>query len=491
MTGISKAFPGVQALQGVDFDLKPGEIHALMGENGAGKSTLIKVLTGVLPRDEGQMTLEGQTFEPRDAAHAQSLGVQTVYQEVNLVPYLSVAENLSLSRAPMRLGCVSRAKMNAHAREALRRLELEIDVRSPVDSFSIGVQQMVAIARAIDVTARVLVLDEPTSSLDSSQTARLFNVMRKLKAEGIAILFVSHFLGQVYQVSDRITVLRNGRLVGSGTAQDLPVDKLVQLMIGRQAPQKRDRTRNLPPDAPVVLDAQDLSSPALPHKSSVNVKKGEAVGLAGLLGSGRTELARLVYGLDRRDSGQVRMAGRRVRLRGPRSAVFAGMGLCPENRKVQGLCLGLSVKENVLLSLQARKGWLRRVSPKAAREIAESFVARLAIATPSVETPAGSLSGGTQQKLILARWLAASPQLLILDEPTRGIDVGAKAEIEQIVADLCDQGMSVLFISSELEEVVRDCHRVLVLRDRAVVGELEGDALQEESVMSMISGGLV
>ncbi len=490
MRGISKAFPGVKALDRVDLTVRAGEIHALLGENGAGKSTLIRVLTGVYPRDAGEIRLDGKPVNPRTPIEAQAFGISVVHQEVNLVPYLSVAENLALGRQPKRLGVISWREMNRRARESLERLGVSVDVALPLNSYSVGIQQMVATARALDVQAKLLVLDEPTSSLDAAEVQKLFEVMRMLKQQGLGIVFVSHFLEQVYAVSDRMTVLRNGKLVGERDAS-LPRLELIAMMLGRDLAEVEALTqRRGAPRAKVgdtVLRATGLGRRGAMQPLDLEVRGGEALGLAGLLGSGRTETARMLFGIDRADAGTVEVDGKRARIRSPRQAMLKRIGFCPEDRKAEAIVPSLSVRENIVLAMQARRGWLRRYSRAQQLQFASKFIQALGIATPDAEKPVGQLSGGNQQKVVLARWLASQPKLLILDEPTRGIDVGAKAAIEDLIAELCEKGIGILFISSDIEEVVRDSHRVAVLRDRRKVGELEGDQVEEGAIMRLIA----
>jgi galactofuranose transport system ATP-binding protein len=490
--GISKGFPGVQALDGVDFSVRRGEIHALMGENGAGKSTLIKVLTGVYPRDAGTVLCDGLPIDPRSPKAAEAVGISTVYQEVNLIPHLSVAENICLGREPTRLRMIRWRAMARRATEALARLELKLDVWQELASCSIAIQQMVAIARALDTSAKLLILDEPTSSLDTREVAELFSVIRRLRDQGLGIIFVTHFLDQVYAVSDRITVLRDGRLVGTYATSELPRLQLVSKMIGRDVtdlPQAASVSAVGESDsarAPFV-EARQLGRAGSIAPVNLTICHGEVVGLAGLLGSGRTETARLLFGIDRADSGEVLVEGKQLALRSPRAAIRAGFGFTSENRKTEGIIPDLSVRENIVLALQGSRGSWRALSRAAQGQIADRFIKALGIKTPSAEQSVAKLSGGTQQKVLLARWLATEPRLLILDEPTRGIDVGAKAEIEKLIASLCAQGMSILFISSELEEVVRACDRVYVLRDRQMIAELEGARVSEQVIMQTIA----
>jgi monosaccharide-transporting ATPase len=490
--GLVKTFPGVTALDGVDFTLQRGQVHALLGENGAGKSTLIKVLTGVERPTAGTFALDGVPISPASPRAALALGISTVYQEVNLLPALTVAENLYLGRQPGRWGLVNWRATRRAAAAALRRLNLDVDVDRPLGSLSIAVQQMVAIARAVDVRAKVLILDEPTSSLDRGEVAELFAVVRRLRDEGMGIILVTHFLDQVYAVSDRITVLRNGSRVGEFETASLPRVELVGHMIGRPAAELDQRAATVPaPDrgaATAVVSARGLGHRGTIEPFDLDVYPGETVGLAGLLGSGRSELARVLFGIDPADAGELTAGGTVVRLASPRQAVAHRLVFCPEDRKGAGIIPDLSVRENIVLALQARRGWASRVPPRQQRALAEQYIAALSIKTPDANRPVRLLSGGNQQKVLLARWIITEPRLLILDEPTRGIDVGAKFEVAALVARLCAGGMAVLFISSELDEVVRTCSRVAVLRDHRVVGELSGATLSEPAIMAMIAG---
>lgn len=493
LSGIDKSFPGVKALSGVWLRLFPGEIHALMGQNGAGKSTLIKVLTGLYAPDAGRIELAGDPIAPRATADAQALGISTVYQEVNLVPNLSVAENLFIGRYPRRWGQIDWRRMRERSRQLLAELELDIDVDAPLARYSLSIQQMVAIARALNISARVLILDEPTSSLDEAAVQHLFRVMRRLREQGMALLFVTHFLDQVYAVSDRITVMRNGRTEGEYIAQDLGRLDLVRKMVGPNA-------ASAPPvDACAQTTTPALRTHGLARRGALQpldleIREGEVLGLAGLLGSGRTETARLLFGADSADAGDIEVAGRRRRFASPRQAIGSGLAFCSEDRKLEGAVLALSVRENIMLALQARQGWWRAIPLKRQQAIAEDYVKRLGIKTADIETPIGLLSGGNQQKALLARWLLTQPRLLILDEPTRGIDVRAKEEIMNEVRRLCAQGtegnrrMAVLFISSELPEVLRCSDRVVVLRDRRAIGTYARGQLDERSVLEVIAG---
>ncbi|MGJ7510766.1 sugar ABC transporter ATP-binding protein [Variovorax sp. GT1P44] len=493
LTGIDKQFNGVPALRGVALRLRAGEIHALMGQNGAGKSTLIKVLTGVYAADSGEMLLAGQPIRPASPLEAQRMGISTVYQEVNLCPNLSVAENIFSGRYPRRGLAqgyrIDWAEVNRQARALLARLDVDIDVTRLLSSYSVAVQQLVAIARALGLSSKVLILDEPTSSLDDEEVKSLFGVLRRLRGEGLAILFVTHFLNQVYAVSDRITVLRNGAWVGEWATGDLGPQALIAAMVGRELAAQATGHAQLPPidaGAPAVLQADGLGQRGQLQPVDLTVRAGEIVGLAGLLGSGRTELARLLFGLAKPDAGSLRIDGIAVDLASPADAVKHGLALCPEERKTDGIVADLSLRENIALALQARLGVRNTLSRAEQTALAERFVKALGIKTASVDTPIGLLSGGNQQKALLARWLAIDPRLLILDEPTRGIDVAAKQEIMDEILRLARSGMAVLFISSEMNEVVRVSHRIAVLRERRKVGELPAGTT-EDAVYNLIA----
>jgi simple sugar transport system ATP-binding protein len=491
MLGIAKTFPGVVALEEVDFSLRAGEIHALMGENGAGKSTLIKVFTGVEPPDRGTIELDGKLVQVRSPHHSQDLGISTVYQEINLCTNISIAENIMLGREPHRFGSIHWRKMNEMAREAIGRLNLEVDVTQPLGNYSVAIQQMIAITRALEVlSAKVLILDEPTSSLDIHETNLLFEVMRKLKSEGIGIIFITHFLDQVYQIADRITVLRNGKLVGTYDTASLPRVELVAKMLGRslneldaiskvksQEEEKRDRQH--------LVEAKGLGLTGSLEPVDLELNANEVLGIAGLLGSGRTEMAGLIFGIDAPDNGSLIVCGEKVNTFSPLDSLKRGIALCPEDRKAEGVVGDLTIRENIILALQARYGWFKFISTQRQIEIADRYIQLLGIVTPSPDQLVKNLSGGNQQKVILARWLATDPKVLILDEPTRGIDVGAKTEIQKLVMQLAEEGKSCVFISSELEEVLRVSQRVAVLRDRKKVAEYSGEVDDKTLIHTM------
>ncbi len=491
MRGICKNFPGVKALNNVDFTLRKGEIHALMGENGAGKSTLIKVLTGVYEKDAGSIEIEGCPGEAHihSPQQAQNIGISTVYQEITLCPNLTVAENMFIGRTNDRL--VHWKDYEKRATEILGNLGIPARAKQELSHCSLAVQQMVAIARAVDMNCKVLILDEPTSSLDDKEVAMLFRLMRDLKARGVGIIFVTHFLEQVYEVSDRITVLRNGELVGEYAVDKLTQVELVAKMIGKSLDDLAELDqfkKGKAAQSEVVYEAEGLSS-AECRPFDFSIRRGEVNGFTGLLGSGRSESVRAIFGADQVTGGKVRVNGRSVRVSSPHDAMKNGIGYLPEDRKRDGIIADLSVRENIILALQTIKGMNHPISRAKAEAFADEYIKALDIKTASQETPIRSLSGGNQQKVILARWLLTQPQYLILDEPTRGIDVGTKLEIQKLVLKLAEEGMSVTFISSEIEEMLRTCSRLIVMRDRNIVGELTGDELTQAQVMKTIAGG--
>ena len=493
MRGICKYFPGVKALQNVDFTLREGEIHALMGENGAGKSTLIKVLTGVYEKDGGEIHIKGHegAVSIRSPQEAQNAGISTVYQEITLCPNLTVAENMYIGRTKGSL--TSWRKMNAGAAKLLENLGIPAKPTQQLGSCSIAVQQMVAIARAVDMDCKVLILDEPTSSLDEQEVAKLFTLMRDLRAKGVGIIFVTHFLDQVYEVCDRITVLRDGQLVGEYVIEELPRVQLVSKMLGKELDdmasiRREDDTAQVDGDTP-VLEAQGLSSAEGIKPFDFHIQKGEVNGFTGLLGSGRSECVRAIFGADKKTGGTVMMDGQKVTINKPLDAMKLGIGYLPEDRKRDGIVGDLSVRDNIILALQVMKGFLKPISRAQAEAFADEYIRLLEIKTASSDTPIKQLSGGNQQKVILARWLLTHPKYLILDEPTRGIDVGTKIEIQKLVLQLASEGKSVTFISSEIDEMLRTCSRLVVMRDRKVVGELSGDDLNQTKIMATIAGG--
>ncbi|MBP7175172.1 MAG: sugar ABC transporter ATP-binding protein [Thermoclostridium sp.] len=494
MTGIGKTFPGVRALNNVDFKLHGGEIHALMGENGAGKSTLIKVLTGVYIMDEGSIRMDGAPVVIRSPQDAQKQGISTVYQEVNLCPNLTVMENLFIGREPRKMGLIDWKQMNHEASELLNRLNISADPAAQLDSCSIAIQQMIAIARAVNTKCKFLILDEPTSSLDADEVKKLFTLMRQLKEAKVGIIFITHFLDQVYEICDRITVLRNGELVGEYEVENLPRLELVKKMMGKEIEVLSDLAvdkdeSSFEGEVPMI-EACGLSSGASKVSPfSLKMYKGEVVGFSGLLGSGRSELVRAIYGADKTVQGQLNIKGKSTRIKKPLDAMEHGMAYLPEDRKAEGIFAELSVRENIIIALQAKHGLFKRLSRNEMEKYADEYIKLLNIKTANRETPIKSLSGGNQQKVILARWLLTNPEFMILDEPTRGIDIGTKTEFQKLILKLASEGKSVAFISSEMDEMIRTCSRMVVMRDRKKVGELTQGEINQSTIMRTIAGG--
>ncbi|MGW9166377.1 sugar ABC transporter ATP-binding protein [Agromyces sp. NPDC055658] len=495
MRDISIEFPGVKALDGVDFRLFQGEVHALMGENGAGKSTLIKALTGVYRIDGGSIVVAGQERQFNGTADAQHAGISTVYQEVNLVTNLTIGENVMLGHEVRGTFGVNWKATHTAATEALARLGLgHLDTHKPLSTLSIAMQQLVAISRAMAIKAKVLILDEPTSSLDAAEVEGLFRVMRTLRDEGVAILFVSHFLDQVYAISDRITILRNGRYEGEYLARELDRHALISTMIGRDlnvlsslGGNRRVEERDYAAEEP-LLAAKGIGRRGSIEPTDLDIHPGEVVGFAGLLGSGRTELARLLYGADRLDEGSITLRGEHVDIKNPADGLGRRIAFSTENRRDEGIIGDLTIRENMILAVQAERGWARPMSRKEQDEIVDRYVSALNVRPADPNRLIKNLSGGNQQKVLLGRWLATKPDLLILDEPTRGIDVGAKAEIQEAVARLAEDGVSVVFISSELEEVVRLSERIVVLKDHQKIGEIvNGPDVTAQQVVDVIA----
>ncbi|WP_250443004.1 sugar ABC transporter ATP-binding protein [Actinotalea sp. C106] len=491
MRGITIRFPGVLALDHVDLVLRPGEVHSLMGENGAGKSTLIKALTGVYSVDSGTITVGGAPRTFASTADAQEAGISTVYQEVNLCANLTVGENVMLGHELRRGRAIDWRATHAEAARHLQGLRLSIDPRSLLSTHSIAVQQLVAISRAMVTDAKVLILDEPTSSLDRDEVDQLFAVIRELRAAGVAILFVSHFLDQVYEISDRITVLRNGALVGEHLAADLPRDVLVTEMIGRALDDldALSRTAHRPVDrsGEPLLRAEGLGKRGVLEPADLEIYPGEVVGLAGLLGSGRTELVRLLCGADRSDSGQVAVHGTTIKMTSPRHAMDHRIAFSSEDRRGEGIVADLTVAENIVLGIQARRGWARKIRKSEQDAVVAEYIEALGVRPANPDALVGNLSGGNQQKVLLARWLATAPELIVLDEPTRGIDVGAKADIQRKVSELSAQGLAVIFISAELEEVLRLAQRIAVLRDRKKIGEVDSSEIDLDGLIDYLA----
>ena len=474
MRDISKTFPGVKALQHVDFTLRKGEIHALMGENGAGKSTLIKVLTGVHPFESGEIKMEGKDapIVNRSPQDAQDNGISTVYQEVNLCPNLTVAENLFIGREPRKAGLIDWKTMNKKSTELLKDLQIDAKATDKLEECSLAKQQMIAIARAVDMNCRVLILDEPTSSLDDDEVEKLFVLMNRLKAQGVGIIFVTHFLEQVYAVCDRITVLRNGELVGEYTTKDLPRVMLVAKMMGKDFDDLADikgEHAELKEFIPVI-EAEGIGRKGSIRPFNFTVNKGEVVGLTGLLGSGRSELVRAIYGADKPDSGKIKVNGKEVKINSPLDAMKLGMAYLPEDRKKDGIIADLSVRENIIIALQAKRGMFHPLSKKEMEEAADKYIEMLQIKTASRETPIKSLSGGNQQKVIIGRWLLTNPDYLILDEPSAGLDPGVREAIfEEIMTLYKKRKIGIIMVTHSMEEAARFANRLLVVSDGRII----------------------
>jgi len=492
MSNVHKKFPGVVALKGVDFRLNKGEIHALMGQNGAGKSTLIKVLTGAEKLDKGEILLEGRKINPKNPMHAQQLGISTVYQEANLCPNLSIAENIFIGNIISGAGKIKWRTIYKEAEKILKEIGLEIDVKKKLGDCSIAIHQMVAIARALSISSKILILDEPTSSLEKWEVENLFKVLRRLKEKGIGIIYITHFLDEIYEITDKITILRNGELVGEYMTKELPKVQLIAKMVGKEIEEFTTIDKAMIGESAQkesIIVAEGIGKKNFIEPFDLNIWKGEIIGFAGLLGSGRTEAVHLIFGLEKPDRGKLRIKGKDTKIDNPRAAMNEGIALCPENRKYEGIFDELSVRENIIIALQAQSGVLKHIPRKVQEEIANKFVEALNIKTPSIEQKIKNLSGGNQQKVIVARWMATNPQLLILDEPTKGIDVGAKAEIQKMMIEFAKKGISIIFISSELDEVVRCSTRLAVFKDKKKIGELTGDEINEAKVMQIIAGG--
>ncbi|MFC1457204.1 sugar ABC transporter ATP-binding protein [Microvirga arabica] len=493
MHGIDKRFAGIPALRSAELVVDKGEVHALIGQNGAGKSTMIKILTGYYRKDAGEILFDGKPVEFSSPQEAQRSGISTIYQEINLVPYRSVTENICLGREKRRFGLLDWSAMHAEARALLARFNIDIDVRRPIMTYPTAVQQMVAIARAIGFEAKLVIMDEPTSSLDEREVEVLFGVIRQLKEAGVSVIFVSHKLDELYAVCDRVTIMRDGRTIQVAPMDQLSRLDLVTSMLGRELSQVLhdglDSANASGEAREPVLKVQNLAVGRKVHDVSFEVRPGEIVGLAGLLGAGRTESARAVFGADKADRGTIGFSGRENAISAPSDAIRAGMGFCSEDRKLEGIIPDMSVRENLTLALMPQLARRGIVDEARSRQIVDSFIKRLGIRCAGPEQRIRELSGGNQQKVLLARWLCMNPRLLILDEPTRGIDVGAKAEILGLIRELAGQGLGVLMISSELEEVVEAASRIFVLRDGRTAAELKGDAVNEQSVMAAMAHG--
>lgn len=492
MENIVKNYPGVSALKNVDFNLNKGEIHALMGQNGAGKSTLIKILTGAEFPDKGEIILEGKKIRPQSPMHAQQLGINTVYQEIFLCPNLSIAENICIGHKIKGAKKIKWTEINKIAKDILNQLGIDIDVTKTLDECSVAIKQITSIARALITESKILILDEPTSSLEKWERKILFEILKKLKKKNIGIIYITHFIDEVYEIADKITVLRNGEKVGEYKISELPKLALIEKMLGKEYKEfefinKQDLIPNIK-DIP-VLEAVNIQKKNYIDIPYMKIKKGEVVGLAGLLGSGRTETAHVLFGLKSPETGIIKLDNKEVKIKNPKNAILLGLSLCPEDRKYEGIFDELSVRENIIIALQAKMGILKAIPKKVQEELAKKYIDLLEIKTSSTEELLKNLSGGTQQKVILARWLATEPKVLILDEPTKGIDIGTKVEIQKLIIDLAKKGISIIFISSELEEEIRCSIRLIIFKDKKIIGELEEENVKEDKVMQMIAGG--
>lgn len=489
--GLEKTFPGVRALKGVNLTVNKGEIHALMGENGAGKSTLIKVLTGIYQKNGGTICFDGEEINARTPIEANEKGISTIYQELNLVLFQTVYENLFLGREPRtKFGSIDRKAMISEAKRILEELGIEIDVTRPLKNYSKAIQQMVAIARAVSINAKLVIMDEPTSSLDTHEVQVLFRIIRQLKSKGISVIFISHKLDEIFEICDRLTVFKDGEYVGDYDIGELNQLKLISLMVGKDTVElERNKQGYEFANAKVIAEMKDIRQGMRLNGINIEIKQGEVVGLAGLLGSGRTELAQVLFGSGMPDNGEIFWWGEKAGIHSPADAIKKGMGFCTEDRKTEGIIPHLSVRENITIALLPKLNSFGFVKTKEQDEIVRSYIDRLKIKTPTPEQAICNLSGGNQQKVLLARWMCMNPKLMILDEPTRGIDVGAKAEIEQLIQEFSKSGISVLMISSEIAELERNCDRIIVMREGRVIGELAGDQISQDKVMETIARG--
>ncbi|CAN5584657.1 sugar ABC transporter ATP-binding protein [soil metagenome] len=495
MIGVDKQFPGVHALRDVSLHVSAGECLALVGENGAGKSTLMKILSGVYPADKGQMMIDGHEVRPHNPHHAQTLGVSIIYQEFNLFPNLSVEENIFIGREPNRTGFVKRRAMRVEAVALLDQLGVQLDPRSIVRNLSVAQQQMVEIAKALSLNARLVIMDEPTSALTDTEVQALFRIIRGLKEQGLGVIFITHRLEEIFSICDRITVLRDGQNAGDLDVADASPEKIVQLMVGRAVSELFTKQESAALGDPILsvrgvgraATAQDAARVVLKN-ISFDLRAGEILGLAGLVGSGRTELARVLFGADPFDSGEILVEGNQARIRNPSQAIEHGIALVPEDRKLQALVLLLSIRENVSLPNLGELSSFGFVRRKDERALVAKYIEALRVRTPSQDQKVMNLSGGNQQKVVLAKWLSRNPRILIVDEPTRGIDVGAKAEVHELLTELANTGVGVLMISSELPEVMRMSDRILVMREGSIAGELSRADATQERIMELATG---
>ena len=487
MEHITKEFPGVKALDDVKFNLRAGEVMALLGENGAGKSTLMKILSGVYSLDQGSLKIFGKDYESLTPSSAREAGVAIIHQELNMCKDLTVAQNMFLGREERKGFVLNNSNMEDIARKYLGELGVDISPDEIVGELPVSKQQMIEIAKALSINAKILIMDEPTSALTSREIDELFNIIRKLKSQGCGIVYISHRLEELAHITDRVTIMRDGHYITEGNFTDFTMDEIIANMVGREIKEKFPHVEC--EKGKKVFEVKNLNAGRLVRDINFSLYEGEIVGFAGLMGAGRTETTRAIFGVDPKESGTLILDGKEITINNPMDAIKAGVVLAPEDRKKDGIIADLSVRENIIIALQAKKGMFHPMSRKEMDEAADKYIKMLQIKTASRETPIKSLSGGNQQKVIIGRWLLTNPDFLILDEPTRGIDIGTKTEIQKLVLDLADQGMSVAFISSEVEEMLRTCSRMAVMRDGKKVGEISGDELSQEGIMKAIAGG--
>nr|WP_066627061.1 sugar ABC transporter ATP-binding protein [Clostridium magnum] len=489
MKNVNKQFPGVYVLKDVNFELEKGEVHALLGENGAGKSTLMKVLGGIYSIDKGEIYIDGQRVEVKSVKDAQDLGISIIHQELVLVPYMTVAENIYLGRELVGAsGLVDKKAMIREAQKLLDSFELKIKASSLVVGLTVAQQQMVEIIKAISFNAKILVMDEPTSSLTDKEVEFLFSTIVSLKRKGVGIVYISHRMSELSQISDRITVMRDGEYIGTKVTKSTTKDELISMMVGRELTNYYTRTYNEPGET--ILEVKNLTREGILKDVSFKIKKGEILGMAGLMGAGRSEVMRAIFGLDPIDSGEIFIEGKKVDIKDPNDAMRYGIALVPENRKEEGLFLIQSVKFNATLKVLDKFMKFIKVDKKVENDIVNKYVKEMSIKTPSTEQLVGNLSGGNQQKVVIARWLATNPKVLILDEPTRGVDVAAKAEIYLIMNELVNSGVSIIMISSELPEIINMSDRVLVMCNGSISGNLVRGELTQEKIMHYATGGM-
>lgn len=485
---ISKSFIGVKALSDISFKVRRGEVHALLGENGAGKSTLMKILSGAYTKDEGKIFFEGQEIHVKNAKDSEKLGISIIYQELNLIPELSVAENIYLARQPVKHGMIDWKEMNRAAEEMLDSIEMKISPRVKVASLSVAQRQMVEIAKAISIHAKLVIMDEPTSALTDSETRKLFHVIQALKERGITVIYISHRMEEIFEICDSFTILRDGKFISAGAIRDVSADKIIEDLVGRPLTQVFPEKHNTIGDT--ILEVEDIRNGKEVKGVSFDLRQGEILGFAGLVGAGRTETLKAVFGADKSAKGRVKLYGKEVKIHSPKDAIRYGIGFLPEDRKKEGLVTDLSVVDNVIMAKPQNAISKGVFSAKKAKEICGKYIRDLMIKTPSETQKAKYLSGGNQQKVVLAKWLNCEPGIIILDEPTRGIDINAKMEIYNIIVNLAQQGKSIILISSEMQEIIGLCDRVNIMFEGKISGQLDREELTQEEIMKYATGGI-